>query len=82
MRYMRCKCGKREAWTTMGHYACQGCEECGTTLAESPDGHSTPIPHDWREQWKQSRADEPPQKERICLRCMKREDIPAEATDA
>jgi hypothetical protein len=29
----------------MGVRECQGCEKCNTTLAESPDGHSTPAPH-------------------------------------
>lgn len=40
MRYYRCRCGKEEAWTTIGVTACNWCAACGTTLAESPEGHS------------------------------------------
>ena len=47
MRYLRCKCGKREAWTSMGVPRCTGCEKCGTTLDETPGTHEAPHPHTW-----------------------------------
>ena len=34
MKYYRCKCGKKTAWSTRGVQDCEGCKECGTTLAE------------------------------------------------
>lgn len=52
MRYMRCKCGKRECWTSMGHADCDGCEKCNTTLEEHPDDHREPIPHVIGMRWK------------------------------
>lgn len=45
MRYLRCKCGKSEAWTTDGMKPCQGCRDCGTTYAGSPEGHKPLEPH-------------------------------------
>lgn len=45
MRYLRCKCGKTEAWTTDGEIACQGCEVCNTTVVGHPDRHKEPAPH-------------------------------------
>lgn len=45
MRYMRCKCGKSECWTSMGSAACDTCDDCGSTLAESPQTHVDPQPH-------------------------------------
>ena len=45
MRYMRCKCGERQCWTSMGHADCDGCTTCGTTLEEHPEYHRTPTPH-------------------------------------
>mgnify|MGYP000940205575 CR=1 FL=1 len=47
MRYLKCKCGKKEMWTTDGLWPCQGCEECGTTFAGHPDGHKPLEPHQW-----------------------------------
>lgn len=39
MRYLRCKCGKSEMWTTDGVYECQGCSECNTIFAGEPKYH-------------------------------------------
>lgn len=78
MRYMRCRCGVNEAWTSMGSPACRGCEACGTTLAESPDGHREPVPHDWREEWKINPVTGERHRERVCLRCMDSEVVTAE----
>lgn len=47
MQYYRCKCGKREAWSSMGVTQCQGCPECGTNLTQHPDDHKDPLPHDY-----------------------------------
>ena len=76
MRYMRCKCGKSECWTTMGSPLCVGCSECNTTLAEGPNGHSTPADHDWREEHTIDKVTGVTGKERVCLQCMKREKVP------
>lgn len=76
MRYMRCKCGKHAAWTSMGHAECDGCGECNTTLEESPSQHREPAPHDWREEWTIDAQSGERGRERVCLRCMKREVIP------
>lgn len=82
MRYMRCKCGRHECWTSMGSPDCSGCDECRTTLAEAPDEHRPIAPHDWREEWKAGPAEAAPAKERVCLRCMKHEDITEANADA
>ena len=67
---MRCKCGKQTCWTSMGHPECQGCDECKTTLAESPAGHTTPIPHLWGdEKWSIDEKTGERWKERTCVRC-------------
>lgn len=47
MRYLKCKCGKREMWTTDGVHDCQGCDECGTTYSSHPDYHKELQPHKW-----------------------------------
>lgn len=47
MQYYRCRCGKREAWGSMGPAACSGCKDCGTTLDMTPELHRTPEPHDF-----------------------------------
>lgn len=72
MRYMRCKCGKHESWTTMGSPPCRGCEDCGTTLAEEPEGHTAPIPHDWRDEWKIDPQTGRRWQERFCITCLVR----------
>lgn len=76
MRYMRCECGKSEAWTTMGHPSCSACPKCGKTLAESPDGHREPEPHDWLVEWKIDAKTGERWQERICGRCHKSERLP------
>lgn len=73
MRYYRCKCGKRAAWSSMGVARCDGCEECGTTLAEGPNDHDTPEPHDWREEWTIDKQTGERGKERVCLSCQRQE---------
>lgn len=46
MRYLRCQCGKEEAWSSMGSLPCVVCPDCGTTLAESPMGHYHGVHHE------------------------------------
>ena len=45
MKYYRCKCGKKTAWSTRGVQDCEGCKECGTTLAEHPEEHKPVADH-------------------------------------
>lgn len=45
MRYYRCKCGKSEAWGSMGPYQCSRCSVCGSDLAEGPESHRPPRAH-------------------------------------
>lgn len=54
MRYLRCKCGEREMWTTDGVQDCQGCEKCGTTFSGHPDGHNPLQPHQWKTMYDQN----------------------------
>lgn len=75
MRYMRCKCGQSECYTSMGHPRCKGCPHCNTTLEEAPELHREPEPHDWRIEWAVDRKTGEKWQERICLRCMKRERV-------
>jgi len=46
MQYWRCQCGKKELFESgMRPQDCQGCDECGTTLSQSPGGHKPREPH-------------------------------------
>lgn len=45
MRYYKCKCGERTAWSSMGVYSCERCSKCGSNLAEGPTSHRDPSPH-------------------------------------
>lgn len=66
MRYLRCKCGKYEAWTTDDEIPCQGCPECNTTVVGHPDRHKTPEPHTPRMRYSSSTG----KPERMyCVRC-------------
>lgn len=76
MRYMKCRCGKHEAWTTMGSPACRGCDVCGVTLAEGPEGHRTPEPHQWQEEWTIDPQTGERGKKRFCMTCNKHEVLP------
>jgi len=69
MRYLRCKCGKREAWSSMGVPRCDGCE-CGTTLDEHPADHTAPEPHRWGDpEWKLDPKSGERWQVRYCLAC-------------
>lgn len=46
MKYYRCKCGHKTAWSSMGIYLCTTCDDCYSTLGENPDDHPDSIPHD------------------------------------
>lgn len=72
----RCKCGKAEYYESgMPPQDCQGCDECGTTYAQSPDGHKPRIPHDPKPQFNRDtgRPDRP-----YCRRCHQRLEKPGE----
>lgn len=45
MRYLRCKCGRRQAWSSMGTWPCDRCDDCLSDLAEGPNEHHDPQPH-------------------------------------
>ena len=70
MQYYRCKCGKREAWSSMGVRDCQGCSECGTTLAQHPDYHKDTAPHEWVKRYNQNTG----KPYMVCENCMKIEE--------
>lgn len=79
MQYLRCKCGKLEAWTSMGGRRCKVCDECGSDLAESPDLHrDPPDDHDFKDQgYSQKTGEKLPDK---CWHCgAVREDAVEEA---
>lgn len=76
MRYARCQCGKAEAWTTDGFQACQGCDECGTTFAQSPGDHKTKSPHEWETRFSSSTGQP---SHRRCVHCHKRAPLETEA---
>jgi len=64
----------------MGVSACDGCEKCNTTLAESPSTHRPIAPHTWQERWTIDEKTGVRGKERVCLACMKVEAVPESAT--
>ena len=66
MRYYRCKCGKREAWSSHGVRSCNGCRECNTTLEEAPGLHTAPEQHELIKQFDQNTG--APARP-ICLNC-------------
>jgi hypothetical protein len=48
MKYLRCKCGKCQSWSSIGaEPPCTGCTDCGTTLETHPLYHSSTEPHEW-----------------------------------
>ena len=47
----RCRCGKHTAYGSMPPMDCQGCPECGVTLAAHPDGHRPLAPHDFQDRF-------------------------------
>jgi len=66
MRFFRCKCGSRTAWSSMGVQTCEVCEECGSTLAESPDTHLEPTEHQWKTQFNQDTGKPEHERCRVC----------------
>lgn len=44
--FYRCKCGRAQAWSSMGVSLCDVCPDCGSNLALGPDSHRDPAPHD------------------------------------
>ena len=66
MQYFRCKCGNLESWSSDGTTPCRACSKCGTTLAQHPDDHRTPVPHQWQTQYDQNTG-KPFEFCRVCL---------------
>ena len=78
MRYMRCKCGARACWTSMGNPRCDGCEKCNTTLEEYSTDHTEPEAHHWGEpEWRIDPKTGERWQERTCHYCYKREKVEA-----
>lgn len=71
MQYSRCKCGKCERWDSgEAVHPCEGCEACGTTFAQGPDGHLPLEPHEWEPRFNPLTGD-PDRPE--CKRCNTRQ---------
>lgn len=68
MQAYRCKCGEAKYWGSFPPSPCQGCYKCNTTLAQHPDYHQAPEPHQWVTRYKQNTG-EPYE---ICKDCMMR----------
>ena len=67
MQYLRCKCGKRTRWSSMGGGRdCEGCPECQTTYSNYPDFHRDLVPHEWRPSYDERTAEV---KYRVCDGC-------------
>lgn len=47
MMILRCKCGDKTCYTSMGSQDCEGCEKCNTTFAAHPDNHNELKPHEF-----------------------------------
>ena len=69
MQYYRCKCGKSEAWTSMGVSECATCKHCGSDLAMGPEGHAeTPAPHEYVAKYNEDTGIP----YEVCRRCLRR----------
>lgn len=79
MKYFRCKCGKHTAWSSMGVAECEGCDECKTTLAESPSGHDAIAEHDWEDRWAIDEKTGERWIEQVCRKCSTTRRRPATA---
>lgn len=49
-QYYRCQCGRLEQWGSTPPPRCLGCPNCHTTLAQHPDQHRKPEPHNYQPQ--------------------------------
>jgi phage pi2 protein 07 len=45
MIYYRCKCGKKQVWSSIDIPECDGCYKCKTTLVARIELHKRLIPH-------------------------------------
>lgn len=74
MNYYRCKCGKRQSWSSYGPIRCKPCPECGTTLGSGPDNHAEVQPHRWDEwRWAINETTGERFQRRECAACMTQE---------
>lgn len=74
MKSYRCECGETKLSTTDAVQPCMGCDECGTTFAQSPKDHRPREPHDWKPQFNRNTG-EPDRP--YCRRCYTRGERPA-----
>lgn len=70
MQFYRCKCGNATSWTSMGVPACMACDECGSSLAQSPGGHADTKPHDYVVRYEHNTG----RPYEMCRVCMRRRD--------
>lgn len=76
MQYLRCKCGKCEAWSSMGsNPACSGCEDCKTTLETHPSLHRDIEPHKWVQRFK---ASDGTRDKDLCVECLRTQEPAAD----
>lgn len=69
MRYLVCKCGKYEFWSSgVSPCKCQGCKECNTNICD----HGPLEEHDWKIKYN-SNTGVPDR--RMCSKCFKYEKI-------
>lgn len=70
MLYYKCKCGKCEFWGSgMSPYACQVCDECGTTMLKNLDGtYVEPKPHEYVAKYNQNTG----KPYKICKWCLEK----------
>lgn len=67
MQYFQCRCGSVRSWSSMGVRRCQSCAKCGSDLAQHPDSHRDPEPHQWAPDFDPSTGAREPD---VCLSCM------------
>ena len=73
MQYWQCKCGKKKRFESgMAPRDCQGCDECGTTYAQSPKGHKPKAPHNFKIEY-DINTGKP--KRRRCIHCHRGEKL-------
>ena len=77
MRHFRCKCGKQVAHSSGGVPRCQVCSSCCSTLAEGPDQHSDPEPHQFETRVRKHEGEDLEVWEE-CKRCYHRREVSAQ----
>lgn len=68
MMFYRCKCGKKQVWSSIEISECDGCYRCKTTLVSRSELHKHIIPHDFITKYDENTGIA----YKICQRCNKR----------